>query len=69
MPVWTEAHRMHRLARLRAFVIDERGQAATEYILVIGLIVVPIAIAFNSLQDVLKNMLKDVARLISGPGV
>ena len=58
-----------RLALLRAFVRDERGQAATEYILIIGLIVIPLAIAFNSIQDVLKDMLKDLARLFSGPGV
>ena len=58
-----------RLDRLHAFAVDERGQAATEYILVIGLIVIPLAIAFNSVQDVLKDMLKDLARLLSGPGV
>ena len=57
------------LAPLRAFVGDEWGQAATEYILIIGLIVIPLAIAFNSIQDVLKDMLKDLARLFSGPGV
>jgi Flp pilus assembly pilin Flp len=50
-------------------VRDEQGQAATEYILIIGLIVIPLAIAFNSIQDVLKDMLKDLARLFSGPGV
>ena len=50
-------------------MLDERGQAATEYILILGVIVIPLAIAFNSMQDVLKNMLKDLARLFSGPGV
>jgi Flp pilus assembly pilin Flp len=58
-----------RIARLRAFIIDDRGQAATEYILVIGLIIIPLAVAFNSFQDVLKTMLKDLALLFSGPGV
>jgi Flp pilus assembly pilin Flp len=58
-----------RLVLLRSFVRDEQGQAATEYILIIGLIVIPLAIAFNSIQDVLKDMLKDLARLFSGPGV
>ncbi len=56
-------------AALREFVLDDRGQAATEYVLIVGLFVVPLAIAFNSLQGVLKDLLKDIARLLSGPGV
>lgn len=63
------SHRMRGTSRWRAFVSDERGQAATEYILIIGLIVVPLAVAFNALQDVLKSMLMNLARLFSGPGV
>ena len=69
MPVHRVTHLTPRSCRLRAFVFDERGQAATEYILIIGLIIIPLAIAFNSLQDVLKDILKDLAQLFSGPGV
>jgi hypothetical protein len=36
---------------------------------VIGIIIIPLAVAFNELQGVLKNLLKDLARLFSGPGV
>jgi Flp pilus assembly pilin Flp len=54
---------------VRSFIADESGQAATEYILVIGIIIIPLAVAFNELQGVLKNLLKDLARLFSGPGV
>lgn len=69
MAFQSTAHLTRRLARLRDFALDERGQAATEYILVIGLIVVPLAIAFNSMQDILNDMLKRLARLFRGPGV
>jgi Flp pilus assembly pilin Flp len=65
----TTSRPVRRCGGFREFVVDERGQAATEYILIIGLFVVPLAIAFNSLQGVLKDMLKDIARLLSGPGV
>ena len=51
------------------YLADETGQAATEYILVIGVIVLPLAVAYIKLQDVLKDVLKDIARLLSGPGV
>lgn len=33
---------------LRSYLRDERGQAATEYILVIGLISVPLYLAFKA---------------------
>lgn len=53
-------------ARLRkqilTFVSDESGQSTTEYILIIGLISLPIYLAFNV---VLKDFLRDfIASLI-----
>lgn len=49
-------------ARLRAFLADESGQSTTEYILIIGLISIPIWLAFNV---VLKEFLHDfIAALI-----
>ncbi len=48
---------------------DDRGQAVTEYILVIGLIVAPIAVAFNRLQPVLKRFAHNINLRLSGPGV
>ena len=54
---------------IRVFFGDERGQAATEYILVIGLIIIPIAIIFNNLQNPLKSLLDRLAKGFRGPGV
>jgi Flp pilus assembly pilin Flp len=53
-----------RLARIR-----ERGQAATEYILIIGLVVVPMAIAFNRIAGYVKDALLRIAKLFWGPGI
>jgi Flp pilus assembly pilin Flp len=48
--------------RLRGFLADESGQSTTEYILIIGLISIPIYLAFNV---VLKDFLHDfIAALI-----
>ncbi len=55
--------------KIRGFLRDERGQAATEYILVIGLIIIPIAIVFNNLQNPLKSLLDRLAKGFRGPGV
>jgi Flp pilus assembly pilin Flp len=50
----------HAIVRLRtslqSFLGDERGQAATEYILVVGLISIPIFVAFEA---VFKKFLHD----------
>lgn len=56
-------------AELARYVDDERGQSATEYILVTGLVVVPLAIAFNELQDALRELADKLAKLLYGPGV
>lgn len=49
-------------ARLRTFLADESGQSTTEYVLIIGLISIPIWLAFNV---VLKEFLHDfIAALI-----
>ena len=54
---------------LTRFMSDDAGQSATEYILIIGLVVVPMAIAFNELQEALKDLSNKLARLLFGPGV
>lgn len=41
----------------------------TEYILVIGLVALPIIAAYNRFQDAIKTALINVAKLLSGPGV
>lgn len=41
----------------------------TEYILIIGLIVIPIAIAFNMIRSPLRGYLDRIARLFAGPGI
>jgi Flp pilus assembly pilin Flp len=59
-----------RLKRgLTAYVSDQRGQAATEYILVIGVVVIPLIVAYVKLQDAFKTALNEIAKLMSGPGI
>ncbi|HVT45100.1 MAG TPA: hypothetical protein VMT00_11990 [Thermoanaerobaculia bacterium] len=48
---------------------SQRGQAVTEYILIVGLIAIPIAIAFNNLQTVIKKLVTTVNVLLNGPGI
>ena len=43
----TSRHNRKGMNMLRRYLRDERGQAATEYILVIGLISVPLYVAFK----------------------
>jgi Flp pilus assembly pilin Flp len=62
-------HDFHLGIPLREFLRDEHGQAATEYILVIGLVVIPLAIAFNKLSGILKEVVNRIAKLMYGPGV
>jgi Flp pilus assembly pilin Flp len=54
---------------VRRFIGDERGQATTEYVLLVALVVLPVAIAFNKLQEVLRDLLDTLNGLVSGPGV
>jgi Flp pilus assembly pilin Flp len=51
------------------FFADERGQAATEYILVVGLFVLFIAVSYNAIQGSLRNLVDRVVGLLSGPGI
>ncbi len=53
----------------QGFLKDEHGQALTEYILIVGLVVLPIVIAFNRLQNPIKTLLERVAKYFEGPGV
>lgn len=53
----------------QGYLRDEHGQALTEYILIVGLVVIPIAVAFNRLQNPLKTLLEKVANYFVGPGV
>ncbi len=57
------------MATLSSFVRDSRGQAVTEYILILGLIVAPIAVAFNELRSIIKDLLATIAGLLDGPGI
>ena len=45
------------------------GQAMTEYILIIGLIVLPLVVAFNRFQNVIKTAAQALGELLRGPGV
>ena len=61
--------RARRRAAFAAFLADEQGQAATEYVLVIGLFVLFIVVAYNSIQGALRELVTRVAALLSGPGI
>lgn len=54
---------------LGRYLRDSAGQSATEYVLVIGLVVVPMAIAFNELQEALRELAEKLVKLLYGPGV
>lgn len=54
---------------LSTFMADDEGQALTEYILLIGVIVVPLAVAYNKLRTGLKELFDSLGRLMRGPGV
>lgn len=60
---------MRAFWKTRAKALRQRGQAMTEYILVIGLVVIPMIIAFNRFQDAVKNALINFGKLLVGPGV
>jgi hypothetical protein len=46
-----------------------RGQAITEYVLIIGLIVIPLALLVNELADVAKEFLARYVSRFWGPGI
>ncbi len=53
----------------RRLLNDQSGQAATEYILVIGLVSIPLVIAYDALHDSIKEFLIRITRLFRGPGI
>ncbi len=55
--------------RLRQFFMDDDGQAATEYILIIGLICIVIIVAFNRIHETLRGLLERIAGSLNGPGI
>lgn len=54
---------------LREFFLDESAQATSEYVLLLALVVLPIAIAFNRLKAVLRDLLDSLNNLVAGPGL
>ena len=51
------------------FLRDDAGQAATEYVLIVGLVCLVIIFAFNRIQDSLKALLARVVAGLNGPGI
>jgi Flp pilus assembly pilin Flp len=47
----------------------ERGQAATEYILLIGVVVLPIVVGYRGFIEAIRNVLTRVVQLLAGPGI
>lgn len=47
----------------------QAGQAATEYILIIGLVAIPIIAAYNGMQQTIKSFVRAIARMLYGPGI
>lgn len=51
------------------FPADEHGQATSEYVLLIALVIVPLAFVYRQLADVFRDLLDTLNRLLMGPGV
>ena len=47
----------------------ERGQSTTEYVLILAMLVLPIATAFNQFRSVLRAVLSAFCSLLEGPGL
>lgn len=62
---------MREIDRARRWYVCKaaRGQAITEYVLIIGLIVIPLALLVNELADVAKDFLARYASRFWGPGI
>jgi Flp pilus assembly pilin Flp len=54
---------------IAAFFTDEGGQATTEYVLILALFIVPVALVFKQLSSVFRDLLDSLNRLVMGPGV
>lgn len=52
-----------------SFRAGERGQATSEYVLLIALVIVPLALVFRQLAAVFRGLLDSLNRLLMGPGV
>lgn len=51
------------------FRADDRGQATTEYVLILALFIVPVALIFRQLASVFRDLLDALNRLVMGPGI
>jgi len=51
------------------FRADDRGQATTEYVLILALFIVPVALIFRQLASVFRDLLDSLNRLMMGPGI
>ena len=58
-----------RRLHLTRYLRDEKGQAMTEYILIVALIILPIAAVFNAIRAPLRGYLARIVALFTGPGV
>jgi Flp pilus assembly pilin Flp len=56
-------------SRIANFYADERGQATTEYVLILALFIVPVALIFRQLSSVFRELLDSLNRLVMGPGI
>lgn len=58
-----------RFPAIARFLRDERGQATTEYVLLVALVVLPVSLAFNKMRAVLRDLLATLNELVFGPGI
>ncbi|HYH09645.1 MAG TPA: hypothetical protein VEK11_21530 [Thermoanaerobaculia bacterium] len=56
-------------SRIADFGADESGQATTEYVLILALFIVPVALVYRRLAAVFRDLLDSLNRLLMGPGV
>lgn len=56
-------------SQMSRFLRDDSGQAATEYVLIVGLVCLVIIFAFNRILDSLKALLARVVSGLNGPGI
>jgi len=54
---------------IATFLGDDSGQATTEYVLILALFIVPVALVFKQLSGTFRDLLDFLNRLVMGPGV
>lgn len=54
------------MARFKAFLNDERGQASTEYGVIVGLIAIGIIVAVTALRDEIAGVFQRAGTALSG---